>query len=109
MANAQSTDDYYSYATVDTAPAAAGYWTEAVNIRQLKNIHDIFFSIRGSGQMNVTLQFKCPGDSTWTDYNAYNTSNIRKRIAGGAAGVQWRAGVKSGDRISGECIFGFDW
>jgi len=109
MANAKTTDDYYQYATVDTDPTSAGYYTNAVGIRQLKGVEEIYFSIRGSGQMNVTLQFKCPGDSGWTDYNAYNTSSIRKKITGGAAGVQWRAGVKEGDRISGECIFGFDW
>jgi len=109
MANAKTTDDYYQYATVDSAPAAAGYWTNAVGIRQLKGVESIWFSIRGTGEMNVTLQFKCPGDTDWTDYNSYNTSNQRKLIRGGGAGVHWRAGVKQGDRISGECIFGFDW
>ncbi len=109
MANARTTDDYYQYATVDSAPGAGGYFTNAVGIRQLKGVEAIHFSIRGSGQMNVTLQFRCPGDSGWTDYNAYNTSSIRKLITGGAAGVQWRAGVKLNDYTSGECIFGFDW
>ena len=109
MANAKSTNDYYQYATVDTAPGAAGYYTNAVGIRQKRLVRTIWFSIRGAGQMSVTLQFKCPGDTDWTDYNTYNASNTRKLIRGGAAGVHWRAGVKQGDRISGECVFGFDW
>ena len=109
MANAKSTDDYYQYATVDTAPVAAGYWTNAVNARQLNNVRDIYFSIRGTGEMVVTLQFKCSGDDDWTDHETYTVSQMRIPVPGRAAGVRWRAGVKSGDRISGELTFGFDW
>jgi len=28
MANSKSSGEYYEYATIDTAPEAAGYWTK---------------------------------------------------------------------------------
>ena len=101
MANSRATDDYYEYATVHQEPAGDGYFTNAVGIRQLKGREYIFFSIRdtdissagGAGSMRVTLQFKCPGDDDWTDYDVY-TDVCRKVLEGGAAGVTWRAGVK---------------
>ena len=123
MANSRATDDYYEYATVDVEPAGDGYFTNSVVMRQLKGIErHIFFSIRqtgtseGDGVMRVTLQFQCPGDDVWTDYDVY-TEVCRKVLEGGAAGVLWRAGVKvdasSGvatqNYTSGEFTFGFDW
>ena len=109
MANAQTSSDRYEYATVDSNPGAAGYYTEKVGIQGKGfGLEWIFFSIRGAGEMLVTLQFKCPGDSAWTDHSTYN-DNVRKKINGPAAGVHWRAGVKQGDRTSGEKTFGFDW
>jgi len=124
MANSRATDDYYEYATVHQEPAGDGYFTNAVGIRQLKGREYIFFSIRdtdissagGAGSMRITLQFKCPGDDDWTDYDVY-TDVCRKVLEGGAAGVTWRAGVKSDassgaadqNYTSGEFTFGFDW
>ena len=107
MANSRSSRDYYEYATVDTAPGADGYFTNAVSLRQ-KDIHHIFFSLRGTGTIDVTLQFKCPGDTLWSDYSDYDAA-CRKLIEGNAGGVQWRAGVKLGGRTSGSLTFGFDW
>lgn len=107
MANSKSSSEYYEYATVNADPAEAGYFTNAVSLRQ-KDIHHVFFSLRGTGTMDVTLQFKCPGDSGWSDYSDYDAA-CRKLIEGNAGGVQWRAGVKHAGRTSGEMIFGFDW
>ena len=122
MANSRASDDYYEYATVHEEPAA-DYFTNSVAMRQLKGIErHIFFSIRdteisgGAGVMRVTLQFKCPGDDVWTDYDVY-TEVCRKVLEGGAAGVLWRAGVKADassgvatqNYTSGEFTFGFDW
>lgn len=109
-ANSQSSTDDYEYATVDTAPGADGYFTNEVSIRKQSDRADrkVWFSVRGTGSMTVTLQFKCPGDSTWTDYDTY-TSNERKVVEGGSAGVKWRATVKNGDHTSGSKTFGLDW
>lgn len=116
MANSKSSGDYYEYATIDTAPEAAGYWTNAVSIRRKGNdIRNLFFSIREGDTDSVAtvkLQFKCPGDTGWTNYyNDGNDWNIgdRKWVDSNASGVQWRAGVESGGFTSGKVFIGFDW
>ena len=107
MANSKNTTDYKAYATVDTAPAAGGYWTGPISMRDLKE-ERTFFSVRGTGVMTVTLQFKCPDDADWTDFGNYVIGD-RKLLEGGAAGVLWRMGVAFGDWTSGSLTFGFDW
>ena len=105
--NSQSSGSRYEYATVDSDAPAAGYWTNEVNPKR-KSQNQVYFSVRGSGSMTVTLQFICPGDATWTDYATY-TAVTRLKVEGAAAGVRWRAGVKDADWSSGSLTFGFDW
>ncbi|KKM71970.1 hypothetical protein LCGC14_1425200 [marine sediment metagenome] len=112
MPNSRLSSDYYEYATVNTNPGASGYFTNEVNIRQ-KSLQQVFFSVRETGassafSVTITLQFKCPGDDDWQDYDTYSEVN-RKLIEGGGAGVRWRMGVEQGDYTSGEVTFGFDW
>jgi len=121
MANSRKSGGRYEYATVDTAPGSAGYFTNAVHPANL-NIDKLFFSIRttdhedssaaGEASVVVTLQFRCVGDLEWQDY--YNDGNDfavgqREVIDAHAYGVQWRAGVKDADYTSGSVTFGFDW
>ena len=111
MANSNSVGDYKEYVTVDTAPGADGFWTNPIGLRD-RHISYMFFSIRGTGVVTVTLQFKCEGDADWTDfYNGGNAFNKGERniIEGNAGNVLWRAGVKQGGLTSGSVIFGFDW
>lgn len=111
MANSQTSGDYKEYATVNTTPPAEGYWTNQLGLRR-KKIAYAFFSIRGTGVATVTLQFKCEGDSDWTDFNNDGTTFVtgdRKVLEGNAGNVLWRAGVKQADYTSGEVRFGFDW
>jgi len=115
MANSRSSGEYTEYATVNTAPEASGYYTNAVSLRQ-KNVEKMFFSIRddaaSSGDFNavLTLQFQCLDDADWTDYDTYTNSDIpRKLIEGNAGNVLWRLGIKSGEWGSGAVRFGFDW
>jgi len=109
-ANSQATHNNYEYATVDTAPGASGYGTNEVKVRKKSSRQNqqVWFSIRGTGVMTVTLQFKCTGDSDYTDYEDY-TGTERKVVDGGASGVVWRAIVKDGGHTSGSKTFGFDW
>ena len=106
-ANSQSSNDFFEYATVDTDPSTDGYGTNSIVIRK-NATGKAWFSVRGTGTMTVTLQFKCNGDTAWTDYADY-TTNVRKLIDGGGAGVKWRSIVKDTAYTSGSKSFGFDW
>jgi hypothetical protein len=126
MANVRKSDTNYEYATVDTKPTSAGYFTNNVNLREKmkKGVTKLFFSIReASGDISanpsalstitVSLQYRCPGDIGWTDYIdlAGSTFAIGNRISleDTANGVEWRAGVVDDNYTSGSIIFGFDW
>jgi len=127
MANSRSSGANYEYATVDTLPGAAGYFTNEVDVRlKSKNdkVHRIFFSIREEeadlsaapstgSTITVNLQFKCPGDSGWTNYVPLDGSSFvignRVAIEDIGAGVLWRAGVASDGYTDGSVTFGFDW
>lgn len=121
MANAKVNGDSYRYAKVDTAPAqgSGGYYTDEVAPRSEK-IGRFYFSIRETtddsspSTIVVKLQFKCPGDTGWSDYLKNGTDNwpigTRIMVNDNAAGVLWRAGVvDNSDFTSGSVTFGFDW
>jgi len=125
MANSRETNAYSSYAHVDVAPGADGFFTEAVTPRRLKD--NLFFSIReaeseesgveeSSGSttdITVVLQFQCKGDDIWQNYNYNDGAELvpgdRFKIDDSAAAVRWRAGVLYGGYTSGAVRFGFDW
>lgn len=111
MANANVSGTGKEYATVDTAPAAGGFWTASIGMRE-KRIPQVFFTIRGTGDAVVTLQFKCDGDTDWTDFNNDGVALVtgdNKVIEGSSANMLWRAGVKQGAYTSGSITFGFNW
>lgn len=120
MANSKNDGHGYKYATVDTAPApgSGGYYTSEVAPRK-EQIDRFYFSIRETTRdsvasvVTVKLQFKCPGDTDWTDKkNGTEDWAIGDRavINDFAAGVIWRAGVvDDSDYTSGSVTFGFDW
>ena len=110
MANSQSQGDRYSYATIDTAPGADGYWCPSVSMSK-KNTLELFFSRRGGGVGIISLQFQCQGDSGWTDYDhdLDLEDGARCILDDHGAGVKWRAGIKQGNFTSGEITLGFDW
>ena len=114
MANSKISGSNKVYVTVDTDPGS-GYFTDPIMVRHIKE--NVFFSVRETIQdesdpsvMNVLLQFQCPGDIGWQNYN----NNAMALVAGDrfniddfGAGVLWRAGVI--DYTSGALTFGFDW
>lgn len=63
------------YATVNTDPGSSGYFTNAVNPGRIVGASGVWFSIRGgsTGVSLITLQFKGPGDTDWTDYACYSS------------------------------------
>ena len=110
MANSKSNGDRYSYATIDTAPGADGYWCDSVSMSK-KNAGCLFFSYGGGGVATVTLQFQRQDDTGWTDYltDETLTDGARLILDDHGAGVKWRAGVKNGGLSSGTNRIGFDW
>ena len=111
MANTITTAANLQYVTIDTAPGSGGYWTNPVSMR-VERITKMNFSIRGTGVMTPILQFKCYGDTDWTDYSNNETDFVvgdRGLIEGDGSFVEWRAGVKEGGYTSGSCTMGFDW
>lgn len=110
MANSQLNGERYEYASIDTAPGAAGYWCKPVSVAKKSN--GVFFSRSGGGDATVHIQFKLAGGGdTWTDYLTTEdlSDGARLRFADAAGDVHWRAGVKNGNYTSGTVIVGFDW
>ena len=120
MANSRKSGEYYEYAVVDTAPGAAGYWTNEVV--PSRKINKLFFSVRmtdkddssaasDNATVEVSLQFKCVGDVDWSNYYRSAAFNMGERITLDAygGGVRWRAGVEDKDYTNGSVVFGFDW
>ena len=120
MANSRTSGVQLEKVTIDTNPSAGGYWTEPVSMRRLgHDLDKIFFSVREADSdwsdasvATPILQFRCPGDDGWTDYNNDATDFIigdHKIIEGNAGGVEWRAGVKEDGFTSGSVVIGFNW
>ena len=118
MANSRQSLNFAEYITVDTAPGSDGYWTNPVSVKGKipDMIKDLFFSVReestGTSVATPTLQFKCSGDTYWTDYYNDGTDFVigdRKRIDDNGGNVLWRAGIKNGNFTSGKVRLGLDW
>ena len=111
MANAKLNGPRYKYASIDTAPAAGGYWTDSVSMSS-NNTLQLFFSRNGGGNATILLQYRLPhAGSAWVDYVSDVTldDGVRCIIDDHGAGVKWRAGVDVGGYSSGTVIIGFDW
>jgi len=112
MANAiaTGTGDRATYAVIDEAPVAAGYWCQSVSPVS-KGTKSLFFSFTGGGVATATIQFQIPGDTTWTDYDTDETfvSGSFYIIENWSANTKWRVGVKEGDYSSGDCKIGLCW
>ena len=117
MANSKQTKEYYEYATIDTAPASTGYFTNPVSAR-FRKTDVLWFSIRetvegATSSVNITIQYKCPDDAAWQTYYHVNGDDFvigeRYILQDYGPNVVWRAGVVSGDYSSGSVNVGFDW
>ncbi len=111
MANGKLNGPRYKYASIDSAPAAAGYWCDSVSM-SAENANELFLNVSGGGAATVTIQYKLPHTgSVWTDYVTAETleTGARFRLDDHGAGVKWHVGVKQGDYTSGTVIAGFDW
>lgn len=111
MANTKLNGDRYRYASIDTAPGADGYWSDAISMSSVR-VDALFASVSGGGSATVTLQYKLPHTgAAWTDYLTTETltNGARVKLNDYGAGVKWRMGVKNGNLASDTVIVGFDW
>ena len=111
MANSKLNKERSAYASIDTAPGADGYWSDAVSMSN-KNAKSLFFTQSGGGVGTVYLQYQLSHTSAaWTDYVTTETfeSGVRFRVDDFASGVKWRAGIKLGGYTSGTVVCGLDW
>jgi len=111
MANSKvNSGDRSRYVSIDTAPAAGGYWSDSVGISKV-NAGPLFFSFQGGGVATVTIQFQTPAQASWQDYDSPLSlvSGTRAILDDAGFGVKWRAGVKEGAYTSDTIIVGFDW
>ena len=106
MANRRTRDTTYRGASIDTAPGAAGYWTEAVKAHS-HHVGKLYMSIRGTFVGTVTLQFRPKGDTSWTAYDTY--TEVTRQIIEDYTETEWRVGVASGDYTSGTIRIGIDY
>ena len=111
MANAKLNKPRSRYASIDTAPGADGYWSDAVGLTDVK-ADELFLSVSGGGSATVAVQYKLPHTgAAWVDYTTDETleTGARFRLDDHGAGVKWRVGVKNAAYSSGTIIVGFDW
>ncbi len=114
MANRRTSKTGSEQAIIDTTPATGGYWTNSVlTARSGFDIEELFLSVRGSGSVVPTLQFRVFGtDTEWTDYYndgvAFVSGDIYV-ITTKARYYEWRIGVKVADYTSGEIAVGLNW
>lgn len=111
MANSKLNGERYRYASIDTAPGADGYWSDAISMSSVRT-DALFASRSGGGVGTIHIQYKLPHTgATWQDY--YTTESLvdgmRLRISDHGAGVKWRVGVKNGNYTSDTIIVGLDW
>jgi hypothetical protein len=126
MANSRSSGHNKEYATVEEAPDETGFFTNDICPRDFnkEGTGKVFFSIRDAvanlsaapsagSDIDVILQFLCPGDTEWTNYVPLDGSEFavgnRVALEDMGAGVLWRAGVTDAGYGSGAVVFGFDW
>ena len=96
MANSKAFDEDYRQVSVDTQPASDDGFTDEVNMKgKSGNIFSLVIS--GTGTMEVTLQYKEPGNDTWTDHEAFTSNGVHAVESRGD--IKWRAGVKDGTSV----------
>ena len=107
MANRKLKGNTYRGVSIDTAPGAGGYYTDAVSSSEHR-VGALFLSFGNVGTTTVTLQQKTAGDTSWRVYNTFTSSDEPRQRIDDYSNTQWRAGVASGDYGS-EVIITIDY
>jgi len=100
MANRPIKDTTYKGVIIDTAPGASGYWCEPVSGADHK-VGQFNLYMSGIWAGTVTLQFRPKGDPGWKGYDDFTNTDDPVQIIEDYTDCEWRAGVASGNYISG--------
>jgi hypothetical protein len=100
--------ELYDYVVVDTAPSAAGYFTDPVQEGIVGEERRLTFSVSGGGG-TVTLQYMGAGETVWQDEGDYE-AGAAKRIDATSRDRQWRSICKETNWAdTGDLIYGIEW
>ena len=96
MANRKKNGNTFKGVVIDTAPVAAGFYTDSVKASE-HQVGKLFLSFGNIGTTTVTLQFKPKGESSWRVYDTYTSDDDPRQIIYDYSNCEYRAGVASGD------------
>jgi len=98
MANRRIKGQTFKGAIIDTAPGAAGYFSEGVQSSTHK-VYALIMSIQGIFAGTVRLQYRPIGDPGWETLETF-TNNTRQIIED-YTDCEYRIGIASGGLTSG--------
>ena len=96
MANRKLKGNTFRGVYVDTAPGAAGYFSDAVSASSHR-VGKLFISFGNIGANTVTLQFKPASESSWRTYKEFTSSDDPRQIIEDYSNCQYRVGIAQGD------------
>jgi hypothetical protein len=103
MANKKSNTKICKKVIIDTAPAAGGYYSDAI-----KPLHGrLTLFMTGTWSATITLQFRPCGETNWTDYDTTFSANTRQIIEDDT-NCEWRIGVANAGFTSGTVTAGIE-
>lgn len=99
MANRKLKGNTYRGVYIDTAPGAAGYYSDAVSASDHR-VGKLFISFGNIASNTVTLQFKQAAESSWRDFKTFTSTDDPRQLIEDYSNCQYRVGIASGDYSS---------
>lgn len=99
MANRKLKGNTFRGVYVDTAPGAAGYFSDPVSGSDHK-VGKLYISFGNIGSNTVTLQFKPASENSWRTYKEFTSSDDPRQIIEDYSNCQYRVGIANGDYSS---------
>ena len=96
MANRKLKGNTFRGVYIDTAPGAAGYFSDAVSASHHR-VGKLFVSFGNIGANTVTLQFKPAAESSWRTFKEFTSSDDPRQIIEDYSNCEYRVGIAFGD------------
>lgn len=100
MANRKISGRTYKGAVIDTAPGAAGYWSDGVRATDHK-VGKLILSMTGIFAGTIVIQCRPDGEPGWKTYTTFTDEDECRQIIEDYTNCQWRVGIASGGLTSG--------